>query len=142
MRGWTMGHIEKLQTRGLVLTDLAIVNTDKPKKYSQKELRNIPKEEPRPLTEMKQTLKFMQVTYVTEYKFSDDRKFRFDIAIPEKKIAIEYEGLFSDKSRHTSVTGFTMDTEKYNLAIIEGWRVLRYTPMNYKHFFADLNKIL
>jgi hypothetical protein len=37
-----------------------------------------------------------------EYYFAKPRKFRFDWAIPDKMVAIEYEGLFSKKSRHTT----------------------------------------
>lgn len=67
------------------------------------------------------------VKWEKEYKFHPVRKWRFDYACPELKIAIEYEGLFSAKSRHTTVTGFTGDCEKYNAAQIEGWIVLRFT---------------
>jgi len=86
-------------------------------------------------------LKNLKTEYLTEYKFSADRKFRFDIAIPKHKIAIEYEGIFSTKSRHTSLKGYTMDTEKYNLAQIEGWKVLRYTASNFKNAEKDLIKL-
>ena len=77
-----------------------------------------------------------------EHKFSKDRKFRFDACFKELKIAIEYEGIFSEKSRHTTVSGFIRDCEKYNLAAIEGWRVLRYTAKNIKNLQSDLNKII
>ncbi|MBD0822623.1 hypothetical protein ICJ85_01195 [Aestuariibaculum marinum] len=79
---------------------------------------------------------------VEELKFSEERKFRFDWAIPDLKIAIEYEGLFSGKSRHTTKSGFSRDTEKYNLAAIEGWIVLRYTAKTYKNLNRDLKKLL
>lgn len=80
--------------------------------------------------------------YVEEHQFHPDRKFRFDWALPSVKVAIEYEGVFSKKSRHTTVSGFTTDCEKYNLAQISGWIVLRYTAMNYKNLEKDLKKIL
>lgn len=73
-----------------------------------------------------------------EYKFSDVRKFRFDWAVPEAKLAFEYEGIFSEKSRHTTATGYAKDTEKYNLAQLEGWTVLRYTSLNYQQLTNDL----
>jgi very-short-patch-repair endonuclease len=79
---------------------------------------------------------------IPEYKFLTDRKFRFDYAIPDKKIAVEYEGIMGGKARHTSVTGYTKDTEKYNLAAINGWRVLRYTALNVSNLKDDLQKIL
>lgn len=78
----------------------------------------------------------------TEYKFCDGRKFKFDWAIPKYKIAIEYEGLFSAKSRHTTPTGFTGDTEKYNLAASLGWRVVRVTAMNYKQVIGFVDEII
>lgn len=80
--------------------------------------------------------------FVKEFKFLTDRKFRFDYALPHRKIAIEYEGINSGRSRHTSVTGYSKDTEKYNLATIHGWRVLRYTMKTYKNVGADLSKLL
>lgn len=75
-----------------------------------------------------------------EYKFSD-RKFKFDFCITDHMIAIEYEGIQSAKSRHTSITGYSKDCEKYNLAQILGWRVLRYTTLNYTQLYDDLKKI-
>lgn len=80
--------------------------------------------------------------YVEELQFHDVRKFRFDWALPYAKIAIEYEGLFSKKSGHTTPAGYTEDCEKYNLAQIEGWKVLRYTAINYTNLEKDLKKIL
>lgn len=77
-----------------------------------------------------------------EHKFSDERKFKFDFAIPKMKIAIEYEGLMSEKSGHTSPTGYTSNCEKYNLATCLGWRMLRYTALNYKDLENDLRKLL
>lgn len=64
-----------------------------------------------------------------EYKFLKDRKFRFDYAFEEVKVAFEYEGIFSRKSRHLTVTGYSRDIEKYNLAQAEGWVVIRATPL-------------
>lgn len=80
--------------------------------------------------------------YVEELQFLDDRKFRFDWAIPSLKLAIEYEGLISKKSRHTTITGYTNDCIKYNLAVIHGWKVLRYTAKNYNQLADDLKILL
>lgn len=74
-----------------------------------------------------------------EYRFHPVRRFRFDFAIPKLKIAIEYEGIMSAKSRHSSVKGYTKDCEKYNLAVVEGWRVLRYTALNISQLPDDIN---
>ena len=80
--------------------------------------------------------------YVEELQFHHTRKFRFDWAIPSLKIAIEYEGLFSKKSGHTTVTGYTKDCDKYNLALLNGWKVLRYTAKNYENLSQDLKNLL
>lgn len=68
------------------------------------------------------------VECVKEYRFHDKRKWRFDYAIPEHKIAIEVEGGVWTGGRHTSPQGFLGDMEKYNTATVMGWRVLRTTP--------------
>lgn len=79
---------------------------------------------------------------VAEFKFSKDRKFRADFAIQEYMILIEYEGIRSKKSRHTSITGYSKDCEKYNLATTLGYSVLRYTALNYKNVWDDLAKMI
>lgn len=63
-----------------------------------------------------------------EYRFHPIRRFRFDYAIPSKKIAIEQEGGVWTNGRHTRGKGYISDMEKYNLATSMGWRVLRFTP--------------
>lgn len=63
----------------------------------------------------------------TEHRFAADRKFRFDRAFPAYKIAIELEGGVHTGGRHTRGYGFEKDCEKYNLAALLGWIVLRYT---------------
>lgn len=74
-----------------------------------------------------QILDIYGIDYKTEYRFHATRKWRFDYAIPDYLIAIEYEGgVFSD-GRHTRGTGFVNDCDKYNAAILDGWRLLRYT---------------
>lgn len=80
----------------------------------------------------------------TEYRFHDLRKFRFDYAIttPGWKLAIEYNGIFSDKSRHTTATGYTIDRDKINLAISEGWQVLELTAINYRDVIGLLDECL
>lgn len=82
------------------------------------------------------------VELVTEHKFHQQRKWRFDWAFPALKIAVEYNGIMSKKSRHTTVTGYSKDMEKINASQSLGWKVLQYTPMNYKNVINDLNNIL
>ena len=102
----------------------------------------IKRAEARPLTEIKLMLQLMNVDFVAEHKFHEERKWRFDIAIPSMKVAIEYEGIMSRKSRHTTVTGYTKDCEKYNAATIAGWMVLRYNALNYKSVGEDMMSLI
>lgn len=76
-----------------------------------------------------------------EIMFHPTRKWRFDWVVENLKIAVEFEGIISEKSRHTTIKGYTGDTEKYSQAAILGWKVLRYTALNYKELINDLNKI-
>ena len=76
-----------------------------------------------------------------EYKFDETRKWRFDWAFPGIKAAVEYEGIFSEKSRHTTKSGYAGDVEKYNAATIAGWRVIRLTAKNYKSVLKKLNEL-
>ncbi len=98
--------------------------------------------EPKGLVHIKQVLQEKRINYVTEYQFSDGRLFRFDVIIYPLKIAIEYEGIYAKKSRHTNTSGYVIDCEKYNLATIEGWRMLRYTAKNYENFAGDVERLL
>jgi very-short-patch-repair endonuclease len=68
------------------------------------------------------------------------RRWRFDFALPDKKIAIEYEGIHSEKSRHTTVSGYQGDIEKYNAAQALGWKVIRLTAKTYKTVLKELEK--
>jgi len=80
------------------------------------------------------------IPVVQEHRFHPERKWRFDFALPDQKIGIEYDGLISAKSRHTTLTGFTGDTEKINAAQALGWKVIRFTVKNYKNVLKELEK--
>lgn len=69
---------------------------------------------------------------VREYKFLTTRKFKFDLAIVNKKIAIEFDGGIFTFGRHVRGSAFAKDAEKSNLAILNGWRLLRYTTADTK----------
>lgn len=62
-----------------------------------------------------------------EYRFIPPRRFRFDFAWVDVKFAVEVDGNVFGKSRHTSGKGFSVDCEKFALACIDGWRVMRVT---------------
>jgi very-short-patch-repair endonuclease len=60
-----------------------------------------------------------------EFAFHPSRKWRFDFAWPERKLAVEIEG--GRFGRHQMPGGFAGDCCKYNSAAKLGWTVLRYT---------------
>jgi very-short-patch-repair endonuclease len=67
--------------------------------------------------------------WVNEFEGIEGRKFRFDCANPILKIAIEIEGgIWLPKGGHNTGMAMERDMEKYNLATVEGWKVLRYSP--------------
>lgn len=68
------------------------------------------------------------LTVVKELRFSPRRKWRFDYAIPQYRVALEVEGGVWTGGRHTRPQGFLGDIEKYNTATLMGWKVLRTTP--------------
>jgi very-short-patch-repair endonuclease len=67
---------------------------------------------------------------IREHKFHPTRKWRFDFAWPDQKIAIEVEGglFLAGGGRHNRGASMKGDMEKYNEAACFGWSVLRYTP--------------
>lgn len=67
------------------------------------------------------------VEVVKEYMFHYTRKWRFDYAIPELKVAIEIDGGVLNYGRHNRPQGYINDMEKLNNAASLGWLVLRFT---------------
>lgn len=61
----------------------------------------------------------------TEYRFHPDRKWRFDFAWPDARLALESEGGVFVGGGHGRGAKFIKDCEKYNEATLMGWRVLR-----------------
>jgi len=60
-----------------------------------------------------------------EYRFHPTRRWRFDFAWVEGKVALEVEGSVWAQGRHTRGKGFLGDIEKYNEAVLRGWKLLR-----------------
>lgn len=63
-----------------------------------------------------------------EYRFHATRRWRFDYAWPDARVALEVEGGAFSRGRHTRGAGFVADIEKYNAAVVDGWRLVRTTP--------------
>ena len=96
--------------------------------------------------------------WIIFYKGIDGRKYEFDCASPEFKVAVEIDGGMYPfyaivrgkrvkvmKSGHSSPEGIMRDMEKSNAAQIEGWRILRYTPDQLRktpwRLIADVRKL-
>lgn len=62
-----------------------------------------------------------------EQRFHKTRRWRFDFAWPDYKVACEVEGGTWTHGRHTRGLGFQKDCTKYNEAALLGWLVLRVT---------------
>ena len=69
-----------------------------------------------------------------ERKFHPARKWRFDLCWLAGKIALEIEGgIYGGKTEtgrrykgaHSSISGIKRDLEKYNEAVLHGWKLLR-----------------
>lgn len=73
-----------------------------------------------------------------EHRFAQDigRKWAFDFAWPERRLAVEVEGGTHRAGRHVRPTGFQADCEKYNTAGMMGWLVLRFTAEDVKEHRA------
>ena len=142
MKQWTESDINKLVDAGKVKV-IGVYQTQK--KYSTISKKNIPA-----VSKEKEWLNYnMQywanekgITLNKEYQFHDTRKWRFDWAFPAIKVAVEYEGIYSAKSRHTTRSGFLGDVEKYNAATVAGWKVIRVTADNYKEVIKILNQTI
>ena len=139
---WSESELNKLRDKGLKVDD---------PKSTVKENLQVAKIKIENISIEKNTIEFVLMSlkqreviteFITEHQFDHKRKYRFDWALLDLKIGIEYEGIFSKKSRHTTAKGFSEDCNKYNLAIQNGWRVLRYTALNYKNLENDLLKII
>ena len=121
---WSASDIQKLADKGMVKA------SDVPNKPIAAGI-----------THIVEVLNRHGVKFEQEYRFNPKRRFRFDLYLNDFNVGIEYEGLMSEKSRHTTIEGYSKDAEKYNLAACNGIHVLRYTALNFNQFETDLIKI-
>ena len=79
-----------------------------------------------------------------EYRFHPKRRWRFDYAFPNHKIAVEIEGGVWIDGRHNRASGFIKDMEKYNAAAVLGWRIYRILPDGIKKqkTYKDLRQLI
>ena len=65
---------------------------------------------------------------VLEHRFHPVRKWRLDLAWPDRLLGVEIDGGAFSGGRHTSGPGFRKDAEKFSVAATMGWRILRVLP--------------
>ena len=79
-------------------------------------------------------LKALDIGYAREFKFDPVRRWRFDFRLADC-VCVECEGLTfygNHLGRHQSAKGYATDLEKYNEALVQGWKVLRITKEHIK----------
>lgn len=69
---------------------------------------------------------------VTEHRFHPTRRWRFDVAFIDHKLAVEVDGGGFVQGRHSRGLGMEKDAEKFAEAMLLGWRVIRTTPRQVK----------
>ena len=63
-----------------------------------------------------------------EFRFAPPRRWRFDIAFPTLKIALEQQGGLFTGGRHVRGAALLKEYEKLNHAALFGWRVFFFSP--------------
>jgi very-short-patch-repair endonuclease len=71
-----------------------------------------------------------KIPYKRQYQFHPTRKWRFDFAIPQYQVAIEFQGGIFTKGGHTRGFQYAKDCEKMRAAVLLGWRVLYYSTLD------------
>ena len=62
----------------------------------------------------------------TEYQWADGRRWRFDVAIPSLMLAFELDG-GKWSGGHRRGNALEADYERQNAAILDGWKLFRFT---------------
>lgn len=65
---------------------------------------------------------------VFEHRFHSERRWRFDVAWPRLRVAVECQGGIWTGGRHVRGSGLVKEHEKLNFAAMGGWRVLFVQP--------------
>lgn len=141
MNNWTEQHLKSLKKQGKI-RDYKVMNRNKEPngKIVSKAFKKKSKEKEWIEMNLMHWCNEHCLQLQSEYKFHPERKFRFDWCIPSIKWACEYEGIFSEQSRHTNKIGYAKDAQKYREALKLGWKVFRYTAVDHKNLITDLNE--
>lgn len=72
---------------------------------------------------------FPKIKLIKEYKFYPGRRYRWDFAAIESKVAIDIQGGIWSRGKmgHNSGSGINKDCEKFCLAASTGWLVFSLT---------------
>lgn len=78
------------------------------------------------------------------FRFHAERKWRFDMAFPDHRVALEVDGGIwrKDRGAHGRPANILRDMAKINAAQLAGWKVLRYTPEQLPGAIDDLKLCL
>ena len=85
--------------------------------------------------------KYPHIDLHSEYEFAKEigRKYRFDFAHVQTKIAVEINGgIYQRNSGHSSLNGLKRDYEKNSLAASLGWRVFTLSSEMITDYWLDL----
>ena len=78
--------------------------------------------------------------WIPEFRFDSVRRFKFDYGHLKMKIAVEMEGGIYTGTGHTKIGRYLSDMQKYNMAQLRGWIVLRYGYGQEKLITNDVKK--
>ncbi len=71
---------------------------------------------------------YPDIDLYSEYQFDPKRRYRFDFAHLDAKVAIEVQGgIYQPNLGHSSIAGIKRDCEKFSLAASQGWLVFPLT---------------
>lgn len=70
----------------------------------------------------------MDLPVIHEYRFHPTRRWRFDLAVVDARVAVEIDGGSFVRGRHSRGAGQRSDMEKYGEALKLGWIVVRCMP--------------
>lgn len=72
-----------------------------------------------------------------EYRFAAPRRWRFDVAWPDAKVAVEFQGQHGPAHRgyYRGTSGLQLDCEKFCAAAADGWRLF---PVTYPMLREDM----
>jgi very-short-patch-repair endonuclease len=75
--------------------------------------------------------------FIREHRFAPPRRWRFDFAWVEKRLAVEIDGGNWNNGRHNRGSARDAENEKMNSAQLLGWRVLHFTGAAVKNGEAE-----